>query len=75
MYPFQKDKVAAVYLRGYGEDQTTQWGPPARVLQAMGPHKNHLPITIPLTTSIKFFYTNNALFQIHFPPKSNTKIS
>lgn len=20
-----------------------QWGPPARVLQAMGPHKNHLP--------------------------------
>lgn len=32
-------------------------------------------ITIPLTTSVKFFYTNNALFQIHFPPKSNIKIS
>lgn len=32
-------------------------------------------ITIPLTTSVKFLYTNNALFQIHFLPKSNTKIS
>lgn len=32
-------------------------------------------ITIPLTTSVKFLHTNNVLFQIHFPPKSNTKIS
>lgn len=43
MYPFQKDKDAAVYLTGYCEDQTTQWGAPARVLQAMDPHKDHLP--------------------------------